>query len=100
MPIENILKILEEEFERMMKIFDTKDWKFYKFGQGGPYKRTLSLLKKQADEYDKIIFERFGTSEETPSFMRLIVLCISNTGDSYEKLWAFKKQIQFMRRTV
>jgi len=102
-PIENILKLLEEEFERMITLFKEDDWKFYKFGQGGPYKRTLSHIQKMSKKYDKIIFARFGINKETASFNKLIVICLQTAKNSkldYKHTNTFKRQITWMRETV
>jgi hypothetical protein len=103
MPLDMILKLLKEEFERMEKLFDDKDWKFFKFGQGGPYKRTLTHLQEKAHKYDQIIFDHFGAIEETASFNKLIILCISAAKDSkerYDNIDTFKRQIIRMRKII
>ncbi|MCP4371988.1 MAG: hypothetical protein GY797_28295 [Deltaproteobacteria bacterium] len=103
MPIENILKLLEEEFERMAKLFKEDDWKFYKFGQGGPYKRALSILTKDAGNYDKTIIDHFGLSKEVATFRSLITLCLNqakNPKEEYKEVDSFRRRIQFLRRQV
>lgn len=76
MPLSNILKELSEDFERMVKLFPTEDWRFYKFGLGGPHKRALTKLTYKAKKYDQEIFDFFGAHKETVSYKSLIVLCL------------------------
>ena len=103
MPLDKILKMLEEEFNIMLELFEKEDWKFFKFGQGGPYKRTLTKLQRKSNDHDKEIFNRFGVREETASFNKLIVLCLSvaeNHKERYKNLDTFKRQIKRMRRQL
>lgn len=103
MPLDVILKMLGEEFERMEALFDDEDWKFYKFGRGGPYKRTLTKLQEKAKAHDQILFDYFGANEETASFNKLIVLCLSVANypkERYKNIDTFKRQIQRMRKIL
>jgi hypothetical protein len=87
----------------MRELFEKDDWKFFKFGRGGPYKRTLTLMQKKAKEYDPILFEHFGAHEETASFNKLIVLCISisdSPKDRFKKQDKFQRQINRMRKIL
>jgi len=98
-----ILKMLEEEFEIMVKLFNDDTWKFYKFGQGGPYKRTLTKLQEKSNKYDQVISDFFGFSKETASFKKLVVLCISavdSPKERYDKIDTFRRQIKLMRNTI
>lgn len=100
MNLESILKLLEEEFEIVEKMFNKDDWKFFKFGRGGPYFRTLTMLQKKSNKYDQIIFDHFGAYEETASFNKLIVLCLftaKTPKERYKKIDTFRRQIQRMR---
>lgn len=95
-----ILKELEEEFEAMIKLFSTKEWQFFKFGEGGPYKRTLTHLMEKSNKFDQIIFDHFGAGEETASFNKLIVLCLSvadTPRERYKNIDTFKRQIARMK---
>lgn len=101
--IENVLKILEHEFKTMKELFEKDDWKFFKFGQGGPYKRTLTLMQKKAKEYDPVLIDHFGLHKETASFNKLIVLCISaskNPKDRHKDIDRFQRQINRMRKII
>ena len=103
MEIKNILKLLEETFNGMVELFEKEDWKFYKFGQGGPYKRTLTSLQKMSNEHDPILFDHFGAGEETASFNKIIVLCLStakNTKEQYGNIDTFKRQIVRMKKIL
>ncbi len=100
MPLDVILKGLGEEFERMKRLFDKDDWKFYKFGRGGPYKRTLTKLMEKSKEYDQTLFDHFGAGEETASYNKLIVLCLSvadTPKERYKNIDTFKRQIERMK---
>ncbi|MCP4650422.1 MAG: hypothetical protein GY853_10135 [PVC group bacterium] len=99
--INRSLKILSEKFEEMVELFDDKDWKFYKFGRGGPYKRTLTKIQEMSNEHDKIIFKFFGAYEETASFNKLIVLCLRNETpkEMHKHIDNFRRQIKRMRKT-
>lgn len=102
MPLDYALNLLEDQFNIMSELFEKDDWKFYKFGQGGPYKRTLTQLQGMANDYDKEIFDRFGLNKEVASFKKLIVLCLSvakEPKERYKNLDTFKRQIKMMRRT-
>lgn len=100
-PIENVFKILDFEFERIVNLFSTETWKFYKFGQGGPHKRELTRLTKFANEMDLVIFENFGEHEENASFSKLIVLCLSISKDANEhSIIDFRNQLKRMRKQL
>lgn len=101
--VEDVLKILEHEFNEMKALFDKDNWKFFKFGQGGPYKRTLTRLQKLSNDHDPVLFGHFGAFEETASFNKLIVLCLSaadNPKDRYKELDGFERRIQRMRKIL
>jgi len=103
MPIEEIVKLLNEIFKDMVKTFEKDDWKFYKFGRGGPYKRTLTHLQKMAQKYDQIIFDHFGLHEEIASFGKLTVLSLSvakTHKDRYKNIATFRRQIQRMKKII
>ncbi|MDP8268290.1 MAG: hypothetical protein P9L97_06125 [Candidatus Tenebribacter davisii] len=103
MPIEHSLKMLEEVFEEQVILFGTDDWKFYKFGLGGPYKRNLTKLQRLSDDHDEVIQTHFGLSEETASFNKLIVLCLSAAKDPKERfknIDTFRRQIARMKRIL
>ncbi len=102
MELKNILKLLEEQFTAMREIFKTDDWKFYKFGLGGPYKRSLSKLRRMSDEYDPVIYKFFGITQETATFASLIVLCLRNEShkELYKHIDTFERQIKRMRKQV
>ena len=103
LPVEAVLKKLDHEFKTMKDLFEKDDWKFFKFGQGGPYKRTLSLIQKMSNKHDPVLFEHFGLNEETASFNKLIVLCISaskNPKDRYKDIDRFQRQINRMRKII
>lgn len=97
-----VLKILQDECDGMTELFYTEDWKKFKFGQGGPYKRTLSLLQKKANDYDQIIFDFFGAHEETASFNKLIVICLKNETpkELYKNVDTFKRQLKRMKGSL
>ena len=101
--VENTLDLLEVEFETMCELFKKDDWKFFKFGQGGPYKRTLTLLQKKAKEHDQVLFDHFGVNEETASFNKLIILCLSAAPEPqnrFKDIDRFKRQIKRMRKII
>ncbi len=100
MTLEAIIKELEEEFETMTELFGREEWQFFKFGQGGPYKRTLTKLMEKSKKYDQIIFDHFGLREEIASFNKLIILSIDiaeTPKDRYKNLDTLKRQIQRMK---
>jgi hypothetical protein len=101
-PIDYALKALDNEFKEVVKLFSTEDWKFYKFGQGGPYKRTLTRLTQFENEMDPVIFEHFGAKEENASFGKLIILCLSakNSKGEYKNVSTFKRQLKNMREQL
>jgi len=99
MAVDHALKLLEAEFKTMIELFKKDDWKFFKFGQGGPYKRTLTHLQKKAQDNDSVIFGHFGKHEDTASFGKLIVLCLSaakTPKERYEEIDTFRRQIKRM----
>ncbi len=101
--VEDALKILEHEFNTMEDLFNKDDWKFFKFGRGGPYKRTLTRLQKLAGKHDQVLFDHFGANEETASFNKLIVLCLSAAKipkDRYKDILRFQRQINRMKRII
>lgn len=101
--IENTIKKLSEEFEELMLTFEKDDWKFFKFGQGGPYKRELSKIQKLSASYDKTILDRFGTSKEIATFSGLIVLSLAYAGNpkkEYKRIDTFRRQIKWMQRVL
>jgi len=99
-PLDYTLKLLDEEFEALAKLFPTKDWKMFKFGLGGPHKRVLQRLTHMAHEYDAIIIERFGLNKEIATFRRLVGLGLRND-DTYKELYkhvdTFRRQIKRQR---
>ena len=101
-PLENILKILEEDFEATVKMFKEEDWKFFKFGRGGPYYRYLTMLQKKSNEWDQEIFNYFGTNEETASFNKLVVVCLQheNPKEMYKLIDSFRRRIIRMRKKL
>lgn len=100
-PIDHALKVLDYEFEEVVKLFETDDWKFFKFGVGGPYKRHLTKLTEMSKEMDSVIFDRFGVHEDNASFTSLIVLCLDNAKGDYQKEYkgvdTFRRQLKRMR---
>lgn len=104
MDLKEILELLEEEFNNIIEIFKTEKWKFYKFGQGGPYKRTLTRLQRKANEHDKKIFTSFGQSGEIATFGGLIIICLNTINglpkDIQKQTSTFRRQIQRMKRQL
>ena len=103
MPIEHALKVLKNEFERIINIFTADAWKYYKFEQKGPYKRTLTKLVEMKNEMDFIIFENFGNHKENASFTRLIDLCLETAKDpekTKEDIITFRKQLKRMQKQL
>jgi len=103
-PINYALEVLDNEFEKVVGLFSKDDWQFYKFGNGGPYKRYLTNLTQMGNEYDPIIFDRFGIHENNASFNKLIVLCLTNAKKNYQKEYkevdTFRRQLIRMRRQI
>ena len=102
-PIDHALKSLSFEFEEAVKLFETKKWKFYKFGLGGPYKRYLTKLTKLSDESDPVITERFGIHGDNCTFEKLITLCLESAKDpitEVQNINAFRNQIKRMRHQI
>lgn len=103
-PIDHALKVLDYEFEEVVKLFSKDEWKFFKFGAGGPYKRYLTSLTKMSKEMDFVIFDHFGIHENNASFTRLILLCLNNAkGDSqkeYKGVDTFRRQLKRMRKQI
>lgn len=98
-PIDYALKALDNEFKEVIKLFSKEDWKFYKFGQGGPYKRYLTRLTQMSNEYDPVIYGRFGIHEDNASFNKLIVLCLDSAKDAKKErrnISTFKRQLKRM----
>jgi hypothetical protein len=98
-PIDYALKVLNNEFKEVIKIFQTDTWKFYKFGQDGPYKRHLTKLTQMSNEYDPVIYDRFGIHEDNASFNKLIVLCLDSAKDAkkeHKNVSTFKRQLKRM----
>lgn len=103
MDIKNIIKLLEENFVRMTELFKKDDWKFYKFGLGGPYKRELTVLVKLSKKHDKTLQDHFGLTEDTANFAKLIVLCLAaveNPKEMYNNIDTFKRQIRRMKKIL
>ncbi|MHA1739236.1 MAG: hypothetical protein ACTSWD_11670 [Candidatus Heimdallarchaeota archaeon] len=103
MDLESILKLLKEDFETIEELFGKDDWLFYRFGNGGPYKRTLTKIMEKSKKYDQIIFDYFGANEETASFNKLIVLGLSAAKKSKERhknIDTFRRQIQRMGKIL
>lgn len=103
LPIEDILKILAEDFDKMEILFDDKEWKFYKFGRGGPYKRTLTHLQEKATKYDAVIFQHFGVGAEIASFSSLINLCLftaQKPKERYKGIDTFRRQVVRMGKII
>lgn len=100
MIIDAILKLLDEEFERMIELFEKEDWQFYKFGQGGPYKRTLTHLMDKSKKYDVIINDHFGYYDEIATFNKLTVLCLSASENKKQRdrnINEFRQKIERMK---
>lgn len=102
LPLNDSLKLLSEEFEKLIELFDKEDWKFYKFGKGGPYSRTLTKIQYMSNDHDEQIFKYFGSHEETASFNKLVVLCIRNESPRvmHKLIDTFRRQIERMRRVL
>lgn len=103
MPLDMVLKMLEEEFELMANTFETENWKFYKFGRGGPYFRTLTHLQEKSKKHDHKIFKFFGLQEETASFTKLITLSLhatKNPKERFKNIDTFRRQIKRMRKII
>ena len=101
MTINSAVEILEFEFERMVEIFKTPEWKLYKFGAGGPYKRELTKLQKLSNKYDIILQNSFGIDSDIASFNSLINLCIfvsKVSKNEYNSIQKFKKQLTRMKK--
>ena len=72
----SVLDLLSEEFEAIVELFPNDDWKFFKFGKGGPYNDLLCKLQDLADAYDKQIILRFlGKDEINTITNQLSALC-------------------------
>ena len=98
-PLDYTLQLLEDEFEALVKLFPTKEWKFFKFGQGGPHKRVLQRLTRMAQEYDSVIIDSFGLSEEIATFRRLVGLGLRNEEpkELYKLCDTFRRQLKRMK---
>jgi len=98
-PLDYTLNLLEGEFEELVALFPTKEWKYFKFGQGGPHKRVLQKLTKMAQEYDKVIIEHFGLNEEIATFRRLVGIGLLNEEpkDLHKICDTFRRQIKRMK---
>jgi len=103
-PINYALEVLDNEFEKVVGLFSKDDWQFYKFGNGGPYKRYLTNLTQMGNEYDPIIFDRFGIHENNASFNKLIVLCLNSAQKNYQKEYkginTFRRQLTRMKKQL
>ena len=101
--LDQVMETLSVEFENLAEIFTRDDWKFYKFGQGGPYKRHLTPIRKLADKHDSIIIERYGISKEIATFGKLIVLslaAVETPKQAYKNSIQFRKQIAWMKKVL
>lgn len=95
MELIEIIEDLENEFNNMLCIFPMRDWKFYKFGRGGPYYEKLISLTEKTVNHDKRIMNFFQLEKDTASFGKLIVLCMRN--DSPKEMY---KANETMRRQL
>lgn len=103
--MKKILELLEEDLQNLTKnVLPTRDWKFYKFGKGGPYKDLLPHLQKRSVMYDKKIQEYFLVDvKDYASWTRLLQICILSNPlpvELYTHLSTIERQIQMMKRFI
>lgn len=103
--MEKILNLLEEDLHNLAEnVLPTKDWKFYKFGKGGPYKDLLPHLQKRSTKYDEKIQEHFLVdTKEYVSWTRLLQLCILHNPlptEVYKYVSTMERQIKRMRQFI
>lgn len=101
--MKEIIKSLEENFIDLTEIMKSKEWKFFKFGKGGPYSDVLPHLEIRSRAYDERIQKHFLVDKKNyASFTRLIQLGLSNDSPSelYNKMDEIKRQIRLMKRFV
>jgi len=94
---------LVEEYNSVVKLFETKEWQLYKFDNKGPYKRYLTKLTKLSKESDPVILDRFGVHKNSATFTSLIELCLTIAEDSKQaqnSLQDFKTQLERMQRSI
>lgn len=101
MIIKDILDDLKKEIEYMESVFSTEDWKFYKFGRGGPYYSKLIEMTEKCIKSDEKLRNHFKLKKDTASYGTLIVLCMGNDiKERTKSLNRFKRQINHMREKL
>lgn len=111
--VKNGIIILERQFLEMTEIMQKKDWKFYKFGLGGPYKDKLPELKFLAEKWDNVLHKEFSkkyknnpiflipskAKKEYVGFNTLVVLCLQNDNVN-EEITRFGTRLRKMKEII